>query len=92
MKLTPLQTQKLAEKVLAIWKAHSCVEFKADEKDVLKRAIEAVNKEYRRETDLDVEVNQMLDKLEESNPGEFQRYKMFSLLKQKLAKEKKVIL
>lgn len=92
MKLTPLQMQKLAEKVLAAWKAAGIVEFKADEAEVLKAAVAAVQLDYQRESQLDLEVNKMLDQLERSNPGEFQRFKMFPMLKQKLAKERKIVL
>lgn len=92
MKLTPLQMQKLAEKVLQAWKAQNVVQFKVDEKDVLKRAIQAVQEDYQQEAELDMEVNRMLDQLERSNPGEFQRFKMFPMLKQKLAKERKIVL
>ena len=48
--------------------------------------------EIQIEMNLDREVNQMLDQLERTNGGEFQRFKMYPILKQKLAKEKKVIL
>jgi len=41
---------------------------------------------------LDVEVNRLMDDLERQNPGEFQRFKMFPLLKKRLAKEKGIIL
>lgn len=92
MKLTPLQMQKLVEKIFEIWKANQVVTFKDTEAKVFERAMTALKEEYQREVDLDVEVNKMLDQLERSNPGEFQRYKMFPLLKQKLAKERKVVL
>lgn len=92
MKLTPLQMQKLAEKVIATWKAHDIVTFKVDEALVLKAAIEAIQADYQKEAQLDIEVNKMLDQLERSNPGEFQRYKMFPMIKQKLAKERKMVL
>ncbi len=92
MKLTPLQMQKLVEKIFEQWKKNNVVVFKEDEKKVFARALEAIKAEYDKEAALDQEVHQMLDKLENSNPGEFQRYKMFPILKQKLAKEKKVVL
>lgn len=92
MKLSPLQMQKLVEKVFDAWKTHQVVTFKEAEPKVLERAIREVKEDYRREAELDIDVNKMLDTLERSNPGEFQRYKMFPLLKQKLAKERKVIL
>lgn len=92
MKLTPLQMQKLVEKIFEQWKKNNVITFKEDEKKVFARALEAIKAEYDKESALDLEVNKMLDQLERSNPGEFQRYKMYPILKQKLAKEKKVVL
>ena len=92
MKLTPIQMQALAHKILDLWKKQNVVTFKVDEKLVLNRVIETMKAEIQKESDLDREVNQMLDQLERTNAGEFQRFKMYPILKQKLAKEKKVIL
>lgn len=92
MKLTTNQIQQLAENILDAWKKQNLVTFKVDEKKVLARAIEIIQKDYDRESQLDRDVNGMLDTLEKTNPGEFQRYKMFPILKQKLAKERKIIL
>jgi hypothetical protein len=92
MKLTSLQMQKLVEKIFEYWKKQNVVTFKEDEKKVFARAVEVIKADYQRESDLDKDVVGMLDQLERSNPGEFQRYKMFPILKQKLAKERKIIL
>jgi hypothetical protein len=92
MKLSPMQMQKLVEKVFEQWKANNVLIYKADEKVVFNRAVAAIKAEYDRESDLDREVNKMLDGLEQTNPGEFQRHKMFGVLKQKLAKERKMVL
>lgn len=92
MKLSAQQIQVLAEKILNQWKTQNVVVFKDDEKKVLARIVEVIKEDYIREEALDRDVNAMLDQLERSNPGEFQRYKMFPILKQKLAKERKVIL
>lgn len=92
MKLSPTQTQKLVEKVFEAWKSHNVITFKEDEKKVFQRAIDVIKANYQKEAELDKEVNAMMDNLERSNPGEFQRYKMFPILKAKLAKEKKIIL
>ena len=82
----------MAEKIFDQWKKQNLVQFKADENKVLARAIEIIQADYERETQLEKDVNAMLDQLERSNLGEFQRYKMYPILKQKLAKERKVIL
>jgi hypothetical protein len=92
MKLTPMQIQKLVEKVIAAWKKQNVIHFKEDEKKVVERALKAVREDYQREVDLEMEVNKMLEDLERKNPGSFQRGKMFHMLKQKLAAERKIIL
>lgn len=92
MKLNSAQIEKLVNNVIALWKQNGLVEFKADEQKVYARARELIQQDYNREMDLEREVNAMLDKLEQSNPGEFQRFKMFPMLKQKLAKEKGIVL
>ncbi len=92
MKLTQLQIEVIAQKVLDQWKKQNLITFKVEEKKVLARMIEELKKDLQKEQDLEREVNRMLDELERSNPGEFQRYKMYPILKKKIAKEKKVIL
>ena len=92
MKLTPLQMQKLVEKVFEQWKINDVIIYKDDEKKVFARAVEAIKADYQREAQLESDVHGMLDKLEQTNAGEFQRYKMFPILKQKLAKERKIVL
>jgi len=92
MKLSAPQIQVLAEKILNQWKKQNLIVFKDDEKKVLARMVEIIKQDYAREAALEADVNAMLDQLEISNPGEFQRFKMFPILKQKLAKERKVIL
>lgn len=73
-------------------KEQNSITFKEKEDKVFRRACEIIMNEYRRESDLDLEVNRMMDQLERQNPGEFQRYKMFPLLKKRLAKEKGIVL
>lgn len=92
MKLTTNQLQAIVERVFKLWKQKNIVTFKEDEKKVLSRGIELLKEELQKEIDLDKEVMKKLDELEKSNPGEFQRHKMFSLMKAKLAKERKVVL
>lgn len=78
--------------LLKTWKDQNVILFKEDEKKVHARLLEALKVDYQKELDLEKEVNKMLDDLERNNSGQFQRFKMYPLLKQKLAKEKKVIL
>jgi hypothetical protein len=92
MKLTQIQLERIAHKVFDAWKTAGVVTFKDDEKKVFATAIDHLKADLQKEVDIEREVHKMLDSLEKSNPGEFQRHKMFQLLKQKLAKEKKVVL
>ncbi len=92
MKLTPLHLQAIVERVFKLWKQKNIATFKEDEKKVLSRGIELLKMELQKELDLDKEVIKKLDELEKTNPGEFQRHKMFQLMKIKLAKDRKVIL
>jgi hypothetical protein len=92
MKLTTPQLQSIASKVLEAWKKQNIVVFKDDEKKVLNRMVETIKADYQKELDLDIDVNKMLDQLEKTNSGEFQRYKMYPLVRKQLAKERKIIL
>lgn len=92
MKLTPLQLQALAAKTLEHWKKANLVEFKADEKAVLEEMTAILKKEIQKEVDLEDEARKMVDQLERSNSGPFDRHKMYVLVKNKLAKDKKLIL
>ena len=73
-------------------KDKSIVEFKEKEQDVFNKAISIVYADFEREKKLDEEVNDMMDDLDRKNPGSFQRYKMFPLLKKKLADQKGIVL
>ncbi|MBN8535482.1 MAG: DUF507 family protein [Deltaproteobacteria bacterium] len=92
MKISNQHLEVIVNKVLKSWKDQNIVQFKVDEKKVYSRLVEALRTDYQKELDLEKEVNKMLDDLERSNSGQFQRFKMYPMLKQKLAKEKKVIL
>lgn len=92
MKLTASQIQRLSEKILNQWKVQRLITFKADEKLVLQTIIDAVTNDFRREEQLDQDVNALMDQMERQHEGQFQRHKMFPMLKQKLAKERKIIL
>jgi hypothetical protein len=92
MKLTSADLQHLVEKVFQAWKKQQLIQFKADEKAVFARALKALQDDLQREYALDEEVQKMLDDLERSHGGSFQRAKMRGMLKQKLAQERKVIL
>lgn len=93
MKLTTSQINRLAEKVLQQWKSQNLITFKVDEKVVLQTMKDAITADFRREDELDKEVRQMVETLiAEHGDQSMQRGKMFPMLKQKVAKDRKIIL
>lgn len=92
MKLSANQIQDIAHRVVATWKSNQLITMNVPEKQILETIEKVVRENIAQEEALDREVHKMLDDLERQNPGEFQRHKMFNLLKQKLAKERKVVL
>ncbi len=92
MKLSTTQLHMIASKVLEAWKQQHIVVFKADEKVVLDRLNAILKTEIQKEIDLDRDVNAKLEELERTNAGQFERYKMYPLLRKQMAKERKLIL
>jgi len=92
MMMTDKQIQRMVKLVFDELKEHNVVTFKEKEEQVYQRALNLVKNDFLHEKDLDEEVNKMMDDLERQNPGSFQRYKMFPLLKKRLAKEKGIVL
>lgn len=92
MKLHKAQVERVVRHVFLGLQERKLIEFKISEKQVYEKAIAYVEAESKREDDLVREVNQMLDNLEKTNAEGFDRRKMFTLLKNKLAKDKGIIL
>lgn len=92
MKLTPNQINHLVDLIFKSWKVTNIASFKVEEKIAFDRAVSLIKEEYGKEMELDREVNRKLDELERTNAGEFQRHKMFPMLKAKLAKDRKIVL
>lgn len=90
--MTEKTMKRIAQAILDGLKAQKVIQFKEKEDVVLARATEIVRADFIREMELDQEVNRMMDELERKSSGEFERYKMFPLLKKRLAKEKGIIL
>ncbi len=61
--------------------------------DIVKQQINLIlSEELKKEQQLDKQVQIMLDQLEKTHSHNFERYKMYPLLKKKLAEKKGVIL
>lgn len=92
MKVNEKIVQRLVNAVFKELKSSNVVTFKDKEDKVFRRACEIIYAEYQKEKKLDDEVHKMMDDLERQNPNSFERYKMFPLLKKRLAKEKGIVL
>ena len=92
MKLSERQIQRLVHMVLHELEVGKAITFKAKPHEVAARGTQIIKADYQREAGLDQDVQKMMDDLERQNPGSFERYKMFPLLKKRLAKEKGIIL
>jgi hypothetical protein len=92
MKISDKQIERMAKLIVDALKKQNLVEFHVKEEKVLQKAVSVIKRDFEREAQLDREVLGMMDELERQHPGDFQRYKMFPLLKKKLAKEKGIIL
>lgn len=90
--MTEKTMKRIAQAILEGLKAQKVIQFKEKEDVVMERATAIVKADFIREMELDQEVNRMMDDLEKKGTGEFQRYKMFPMLKKRLAKEKGIIL
>jgi hypothetical protein len=92
MKLNTSQIQRLSEKILANWKSLNLIEFKTDEKIVLQTIKDCITKNILAEDHLDKEIFGMIEALQNEHGDQYSKGKMFPILKQKLAKERKFIL
>lgn len=90
--MTEKTMKRIAQAILDGLKSQKVIQFKEKEDVVLDRATEIIKADFIREMELDQEVNRMMDDLERQNPNGFQRYKMFPMLKKRLAKEKGIVL
>ncbi len=92
MKASESQIQRMVHLIFKELKDGNLVQFKAKESDVFQQAVRIIKANFAKEQELDREVHSMMDDLERENPGSFQRYKMFPLLKKKLAEKKEFVL
>lgn len=92
MKINEKQIHRLSQMIVDKLIQEKIILFKAPENQVRQRAVALIKADFDRERLLDQEVHKMLDELERQNPGSFQRFKMFVLVKKKLAQEKGIIL
>jgi len=92
MKLSDNQITKLASDVYSELKENDSIELNGDFSKLSKAIKDVVKQNMLDEAALDNKVNLMMDELENQNVASFERYKMFPLLKKKLAEQEGFVL
>lgn len=93
MRLTLEQVEKISRMILEDLKQKELIIFKADEGVVLKRILEIFTGDMKAEDDLDREVENIMKQYQnEIDKGRMDYRKMFSMIKNKLVKERGIVL
>lgn len=92
MRLSQNQLLRIASLVVKQVHESPAIESKVDDEVIKKTVIEVIKSNLEEEAKLEKEVETMMTQLERQNPGGFERYKMYPLLKKKLAEQKGFIL
>jgi len=92
MKLSENQISKIAADVFNSLNNNNSIELKNERDQILKCIKSTIKKNIQEESALDNKVNLMMDELERQNENQFERYKMFPLLKKKLAQQQGFVL
>lgn len=92
MRLNTFQIESLSKKIINEMAEKKVLTFRESKDEALRRAIEIINEDYEEEKALEAEVHKALDKLEAQGTDGFDRHKMFKMMKQKLAEEKRIVL
>ena len=92
MRWTPEFSSYLAKLLVEEWDKTHSVEWLAKKEEGMAHIQQCIAEDLKKEKQLEQEVQHMLDELESTHSGQFERYKMYPLLKKKLAQKKGFIL
>ena len=92
MRWTPEFSFYLAKLLIEEWDKSHLVEWPVAKETAISHIQQCIAEDLNKEKELEQEVQQMLDELENTHSGQFERYKMYPLLKKKLAQKKGFIL
>lgn len=92
MKLKDRSLQLLARGLCQTWSEQGALLFKEDTDKIQALIVATLKANLAEEAALDEEVHRKLEELERNHGGEFDRHKMFPMLKRKMAEEKGFIL
>jgi hypothetical protein len=92
MKLTQNHIESLVRRVVLELEKKKLVTFNKSKEAILHRGKELINADFEKEAALEQEVIRMLDDIEKQQGDNFERHKMFLMLKRKVAEERGFVL
>lgn len=92
MKMTQNHIDSLVRRVLIELEKKKLVTFNKTKEAILSRGKELLNEDFAKEAELDKEVMRMVDDLERQQGDQFERHRMFLMLKKKVAEERGFVL
>ena len=92
MKMTKTQIESLVRRVVLGLESKKLVQFNKGKDQILTKAKEILESDYLKEAKLEEEVNKRLDQLEQEQTDQFERHKMFKMMKKKMAEEQGIVL
>ena len=92
MKLTPNHIDSLVRHVVLGLEKKKLINFGQSREMILKRAGEIIKANFDEELQLEKEVMGMLDDIEKEQTDQFERHRMFKMLKKKIAEERGFVL
>lgn len=92
MKPTQNQIESLVRRVVLELEKKQLLIFNKTKEAVLAKGVEIINGDYQKEAQLEEEVMRMLDDIERQQGENFERHRMFKMLKKKVADERGFVL
>lgn len=92
MKLTNHQIESMVRRILLGLEKKSLIQFTGGREKALARGQEIIAKDYEKEAELDKEIHRMMDDIERDQTDQFERHRMFKMLKKKVAGERGIVL
>ena len=90
MRWTSHHSMWLAQNLVKDFEKQDFIKFLKNSQEVEKEILNLISQEFQKEKDLEKEVQKMLNELEKQTS--FDRQKMYSMLKKKLAEKKGIVL
>lgn len=93
MRLTPTQIEKISKLLIEGLKKEHILKFKVDEHKVVDKVCHIILRNMEEEAELDKEVEQLINEHSTEMDAESMDYrKMFGMIKNKLAKERDIVI